>query len=126
MLATLYVVRILSKTVLLTLGCLVAVFVATLALCARWQRQVVEAKRFCETLVPMIQQANAQTGSYPKEIDPTWWTGRLVPSLIRTQDFYLCTDGSMFLLRFRDPAPVMDDIWGFDSREMGWRNYDGY
>ena len=118
--------RIRNHTILVTLGCLLALLVAFFVLSDRWQRQVEEAKSFCEALVPMIEQARSQAGSYPKQADPAWWASRSVPTLIRTQDFYLSTDGSMFLLRFRDPAPVMNDIWGFDSRGMGWSNYDGY
>jgi hypothetical protein len=121
-----HAMRIRSRTILVMLGCLLALFVTFFVLRARWQRQVAEAKSFCENLVPMIDRSRAQTGSYPKQADSSWWVGRSVPALIRTQDFYLSTDGSRFLLRFRDPAPAMDDIWGFDSRAMGWLNYDGY
>ena len=109
---------------------LAAIFGVLLLLPVLWlvrvKSQVREAKSFCESLLPHIQQVHAQTGSYPLKADPTWWSGGDVPSLIRTQDFYFTRDGSMFLLRFRDPSGFMDDIWGYDSRWMGWINYDGY
>jgi len=92
----------------------------------RVKLQVREAKRFCESLLPQIQQVHAQTGSYPLKADPKWWAGQNVPGVIRTQDFYFTRNGSSFLLRFRDPSDFMDDILGFDSRWMGWKNYDGY
>jgi hypothetical protein len=108
-----------------------AVFAAVLLLLpffwfVRVKLQVREAKRFCESLLPHIHQIHTQKGSYPLKADPSWWAGRSVPSLIRTQDFYFSRDGSAFLLRFRDPSGFMDNIWGFDSRWMGWISYDGY
>lgn len=127
------------KSAIKMLG-LIFLVLAGLVLCWRVvvQRQVADAKAFCESLVPVIQkQANAQfstngvdivntLGSYPKQADPQWWAGRPVPALIRTQDFYLSRDGTTFLLRIHDPSGFWDDVWGYDSRWMKWMNYDGY
>src|SRR5262245_52217909 len=112
--------RIQSRVGLLTAACVGVLFSALLVVRARWHHQIAEAKTFCEAMIPIIQQARSRDGTYPKQADPTWWAGRVVPALIRTQDFYLSADGSAFLLRFRDPTPDMDDIWGFSSREMAW------
>jgi len=113
------------KGLTITFAFLVLLAGSVFAWRARVQRQVVTAKAFCESLLPNIQKARSASGSYPVKVDAEWWTGRQVPALVRTQDFYL-SDGSTFLLRFRDPSAFWDDVWGFDSRWMGWMNYDGY
>jgi len=91
----------------------------------RVRSEVPAAKKFCESLVAVLQGIRSRTGSFPTQIDPSWWKGQNVPPLIRTQDFYL-SDGTNFLFRFRDPTAFWDDIWGFDSRWTNWMSYDGY
>jgi hypothetical protein len=105
--------------------------VTLVASCAiQAQIRVWRAKTFCESLVPAIQAARDANGRYPSKADPRWWAGRTVPWPIRAQDFYLPDDaGKTFLLRFEDvgdPLCFIDTVWGFDSRWMGWVNYDGY
>jgi hypothetical protein len=96
---------------------------AFVVLRARTQRQVASAKVFCESLVPRLQQIHAETGAFPKKVDPAWWGSQAVPPLIRTQDFYF-SNGKTFILHFRDPSAFWDDIWGFDSRWMTWGDFD--
>jgi hypothetical protein len=87
--------------------------------------EVAKAKRFCEHLIPTIQQCRVRTGAYPNQPDPQWWEGQSVPRLIRPKDFYL-RSGDAFLLRFRDPSVVGDNDWGLSSGATNWYTYDGY
>lgn len=81
-----------------------------------------EAKRFCESLIPHIEEACAKNGRYPDRVDPTWWEGKNVPSLIRTQRFYFArSDGFGFY--FKNDMWVFDNSWEFKSG-TGWWSYD--
>jgi len=86
--------------------------------------RVIEAKRFCERIVTQVEATRKRDGYAPEKPDPSWWAGRQVPALVRTQDFYLRTSTGC-LLRFRDPL-AFDDVWTLDSRSTNWSNYDGY
>ena len=96
----------------------------SLGVLARARGRVRQAKAFCESIVPQIEAVRRQTGYYPTNADPSWWAGQVPPALIRTQDFYLKT-GRGYLLRFKDPSAIMDDIWGLETG-TNWYNYDGY
>jgi len=87
-----------------------------------WQRDRL-AKHFCESLIPHIERARAQSGQYPAEADPAWWAGQNVPSLIRTQRFYV-TRGSSFGFWFQNDSWVFDNVWDFDSVSRSWSSYD--
>lgn len=87
-----------------------------------WQQENA-AKRFCESLIPQIEQARAQSGHYPIHADPNWWAGRNVPSLIRTQRFYFARD-SGFGFRFQNDLAFMDNVSEFSSADKDWFSYD--
>ena len=104
--------------------CLLLAIFAVLVWRLRIHSQVSQAKSFCESLLPKLNQSKIETGVYPVRVDPSWWEGRRVPSLIRTQNFYLAWDANTkFELRLEVPW-TLENIWAFDSRFMRWINYD--
>ena len=111
------------KSLIIALGLLLLLTGSLFAWRARVQRQVGDAKSFCESLLPMIEQARSGSGYYPTDADARWWGERPVPVLIRTQNLYY-SDGKIFVLSFRDPSAFWDDTWAFDSRWVKWLNYD--
>jgi hypothetical protein len=117
------VARAMRKGLTIVLGLLLLLAGSMFVWRARVQRQVADARSFCESLLPAIQQARSGSGSYPTNADIQWWAGRPVPALILTQSLYY-SDGKIFVLSFRDPSAFWDDIWAFDSRWMKWLNYD--
>lgn len=87
-----------------------------------WQRDRA-AKQFCESLIPHIERARAQSGQYPGHADPTWWAGESLPSLIRTDRFYIVR-GSSFGFWFQNDSWVFDNVWDFDGASRRWSTYD--
>ena len=94
---------------------------------AYYEPKKLEAMRFCEFLIPMIEAAEQRDGKYPDKLDPAWIKGKRIPELIRGKDFYL-SDGNRYLLRIQNPGDFMDDIWGYHGHQGtgSWVNYDGY
>lgn len=89
-------------------------------------RQDSAAKRFCESLIPGIEKARELYGQYPTQVDPAWWAGKEVPSLIDTQAFYFSTGGQFdqFGFHFQNDMWVFDNVWGFRNDGKGWYGYD--
>ena len=81
------------------------------------------AKQFCESLIPQIERARAQSGQYPAQADPTWWASESVPPLIRTDRFYIVRGGS-FGFWFQNDSWVFDNVWQFDNPGRRWFSYD--
>jgi|SRR5882672_6531025 len=88
-----------------------------------WQRDQT-AKRFCESLIPQIEKVRAQSGQYPTQADPAWWAGETVPSLIRTERFYITRGNSSFGFLFQNDMWVFDNVWDFDGASRRWSGYD--
>ena len=82
-----------------------------------------EAMRFCESLVPLVEAARQENGSYPTQPDPRWLKDRKVPKLINPKHFYSSSYG-FYILYFWNPGEFWDDFWALDSRSGRWLNYD--
>ena len=90
---------------------------------ARVWVQDMAAKRFCESLIPKLEQARAEHGHYPHEADPGWWGGQHVPALIRIDRFYIAND-TAFRFRFQNDLEFYDNVWEYESEAKRWLNYD--
>ena len=93
---------------------------------AYYEPRKLEAMRFCEALIPEVEEAKQREGEYPKTIDPTWLQGKAIPQLLRPNDFYDSGSG-MYRFHFRNPGDFMDDVWGYQcgpQQPCVWQNYD--
>jgi hypothetical protein len=107
------ILAVVLVTILMIVGC------ATRA----WQQDRA-AKQFCESLIPRLEQARKQSGSYPTQADPVWWTGQNIPSLIHTQSFYFAHNYNDFGFYFQNDSWIFDNAWEFSGPNRRWFSYD--
>ncbi|HEX5222051.1 MAG TPA: hypothetical protein VFZ59_20985 [Verrucomicrobiae bacterium] len=89
------------------------------------RRQINEAKQFCESLVPVLEEERARNGSYPDSLQNSWWRGKRVPALIELNYLYVKLDhGHGFRLQFENPYALFDNVIAFRSERKGWYEYD--
>lgn len=110
---------------------LFTVAVLSLIGCRTWNSlQVAEAKLFCESLIPKLQQELLETGRYPDQLDPDWWAGKKVPPLISPNEMYSVIQQTtppsnrVFVLSFENPYAFWDNIVRFRSDNMAWDSFD--
>lgn len=82
--------------------------------------QVDRAKRWCETLVPSIEQWRARTGSYPEGLADLGL--ELDPPRFCTSSLHYRPNAEGFVLDFSDGGWLSG--YEFDSRERTWSHYD--
>lgn len=88
------------------------------------RRQIVEAKQFCESLIPILEQERRLTGHYPATLRTSWWKGKKVPTLIELDYLYLpYGQARYFYLRFENPYAFWDNVIGY-SPGRGWIEHD--
>jgi hypothetical protein len=91
----------------------------------RIQYQIHAAKKFCESLVPVLEREWKQTGRYPATLHTSWWKGKEVPMLIELDYLYFPDrEGTSFYLAFQNPYAVWDYEVGFSSIRMEWDEHD--
>jgi len=77
-----------------------------------------EAKKYCEYLVPRLNDHKLKTGSYPTDVNEVipWWKPR--PRLLENR-FYL-SDGQDFEFDFPDPRGFTFNIFIYHRERMEW------
>ena len=119
------------RKLLIYLGSIASVSaIAVVALEVKYDRQVESAKAYCEAVARHLESAKDSDGIYPDALDPKGLPASR-PELVQASDFYLSSpDGKSYLLRFKDPRLDprfwFNDVYGYDSEEGFWRQYDGY
>ena len=87
--------------------------------------QIKEAKQFCESSIPVLEQEWKLTGHYPERLRTSWWKGKNVPTLIELDYLYFPDrEGTSFYLVFQNPYAVWDNEVGFSSFSMDWNEQD--
>src|SRR5262245_5337253 len=88
-------------------------------------RQIKEAKQFCESLIPILDQERNLTGRYPAALRTSWWKGKDVPTLIELDYLYLpYSKRDAFYLRIENPYAFWDNVIGYSSVTRGWIEHD--
>ena len=90
-----------------------------------YKREAAKAQKFCENLIPQIEQYKQNNYCYPEQLDKSWFEKNDVPTLINIKDFYLRYE-NYYLLRYKNPAVWHDNIFGYYSELDEWLQYDGY
>jgi hypothetical protein len=91
-----------------------------------YEPRIREAERFCELLVPEIEEARRRDGKYPSTVDPKWFEGRQIPQLIRLNDFYDSRD-EVYRFHFRCSVDFWNNVWAYQCgprQACEWQNYD--
>jgi hypothetical protein len=90
-------------------------------------RANLEARSFCDHLIPRLEAYKREHGGYPEAIPPDWLQSEAVPKLVDRRTFYIGSKDS-YWFRFRDPSWFWNDVWGRSSAWPGgeWIQYDGY
>jgi len=81
-----------------------------------------EAKRFCEGLMPRIEERKQATGKFPEKLDPSWTQGAKIPRLIHEQAFYAAHE-EYYDFHFRNPRRL-NSLFVYNSKLKAWLNGD--
>ena len=81
------------------------------------ERDIAEAKRYCESYVPSLDRHRSEHGKYPPSLDEVARTDE-VPRLLANATFYW-PDGDEFRFEFGDPGALMSFITD-DSERRAW------
>lgn len=76
-----------------------------------------KAKRYCESLVPALDEYKDVNGNYPKSLTRVS-DQKKVPRLLRRNSYY-SSDGDSFEYFFMDPGGMMNGF-GFSSNDRQW------
>jgi hypothetical protein len=90
--------------------------------CFLLERDVAEARSYCESLVPLLEAYEQQHGSYPQQLGEVLPPGRRVPRLLKDQDFYE-GHGSYFQLEFSVHDGFLPTIHVYYPYDGVWRTY---
>ena len=84
------------------------------------QHDIAQAKAFCESLVPKLEQHRAKTLSYPDRIEAI--DRRTPPRLLRDGDYYSGSPNA-YSFSFSDPGGMMNGF-AWDSHAGRWEEWD--
>jgi hypothetical protein len=76
----------------------------------------------------MLEQVKIQTGRYPERLDPNWWQGREVPTLIDVRNVYSTKSSKgeerqFYQFEFRVPW-AWNGRWHYESALSVWVDYE--
>jgi hypothetical protein len=112
-----------TSKVILLVGLLICSLGSTIPLGA-WihEKDLENAKQYCEDLIPYLDEHHQQYGSYPKEIGEFGNAGRLPWLLQGKWEFYNGHEKS-YSFSFADPTQIFAHHY-FDSKDKSWRIND--
>ena len=84
------------------------------------EKDLRDAKKYCESLINSIELIKVKTGQYPSNIQSVLPSS--LPVLLRRENFYW-SDGNSYSFDFSDPAEMMMS-YGFSSKTKHWERYD--
>lgn len=80
-----------------------------------------EARRYCDQLIPLIEEQKRVTGRYPVFADELAMKIGPPPHLLRGVPFYTQTHDNNFTLAVRDPGEWRSFGWVYYGDERAWR-----
>jgi hypothetical protein len=84
------------------------------------QRDIAQAKAFCESLIPKLEQHRAKTLSYPDRLESI--DRRTPPYLLRSRPYYTGSPNA-YSFSFDDPGGMMNGFaWSSDANR--WEEWD--
>jgi len=84
---------------------------------------VIRARGYCESLIPLIEAYRAEHGRYPSRLDDHVPSERSVPRLLENETFY-SSDGSAFWFQFEVLDGFLPTIYTYSSEDDKWEEYD--
>ena len=104
---------------------LVSIIILSFYGCVKYYtKEATKAKTFCESLIPHLEEFKQKHGYYPSKINTNWFKGQKLPQLIRPEDFYIYVTSNRYELHYKNPAIYYDNVFGYDSEQKIWYQFD--
>ena len=100
--------------------CIQAIFLPLGALMQ--QHDIDNAREYCESLIPFLEQHKNDTGTYPQNVEKIAPTLQSLPRLLQPDQFYR-SDGDSFRFEFEVPDGLLPTIHTLSSEETGWEEW---
>lgn len=91
-----------------------------------YTKEANKAKIFCESLIPRLEKYKQKYGFYPSKIDTNWYQDQKISKLIRIENFFIIINSNHYYFRYKNPIIFQDNVFGYDSEQKMWLQYDGY
>jgi hypothetical protein len=114
-------VRVLAKLAFAVSAVAASTIISGLVGTAVLARDIANAKRYCESLIPKLEQYRSAHGIYPTDLSALRDRG-VPPRLLRDEDYYH-SNGLGYSFSFGDPGGMMN---GFarDQQSANWEEWD--
>ena len=111
--------RICIALVIVFTFCFLSIFTGNMIL----DNDIKRAKRFCESLVPLLDAYQKENGEYPVGINNILPLNSKPLMLVRSRNFYYNREGDSFSFSFSDPGGVMNG-WAYSGKHKEWYEWD--
>lgn len=76
------------------------------------------AKKFCESLIPIIEQYYDKNGKYPENVEKIVTSNMIIPNILNQYSYY-SKDGLGYYFYIPDPADMIDG-YIYESKNKKW------
>lgn len=89
--------------------------------CLVHKRDVRRTQKYCESLIPILEENKKETGAYPTTIDKVM-AGREIPGVLLEWRYF--SKGTDFRFDIHDNASIGFDTWTYESKKGHWHYWD--